>query len=60
MYKEGYLGTLKLLVGLVKENKVQLVVLNQLYGDRQHSYATSVELRHAAKMLTEAADQLDK
>lgn len=60
MYNEGYLGTSKLLLGLVKDNKMGLTVLDQSSNKTIRSYATSQELRHASEMLKQAADKMDK
>ena len=64
MYKEGYLGTAKLFVASSfksLDRTVHLVFLSCL-ADRAkiHCFATSKELRHTAKMLLEAADELDR
>jgi len=61
MYSEGYLGTSKLLVSVAAMDKARLVVVDQLHQDKTiHSYATSKELRHAAAMMLEAANKLDR
>ena len=63
MYTEGYLGTAKLLVSNTQPGARQayLVFLDQSKGDQGvRCYATSKELRHAAEMMLQAADKLDK
>lgn len=60
MYKEGYLGTAKLLVSVATMGKARVVVVDQLHSDKTvHSYVSAPELRHAAAMMLEAANKLD-
>ena len=68
MFKEGYLGTGKLFVGPSRHEdrqilggRVEVILLNQVDDHSKiRVFANALELRNAAAMMIQAADQLDK
>jgi hypothetical protein len=63
-YKEGYLGTAKVFVGSARldlQRKVHVTFLSQIdKREKIHCFASPQELRHAAKMFLEAAEQSER